>query len=209
MRLSTLEGFQEDTFATDSLQHIMSLLNSMDHYAFTLLTSISLSGNRSRVRDIWVFLGPPQDPPSDSGTSSVDLSSPRGVTFYKVIDGQPGTAQRRDGTHTRAGSAPVGSPASPVQANHSRSVTDPTPTTHGASSTMTSSMLKKNSSKLSSPSSPLAAPAMGMVTSYGDETNTTQRENSTCSVDMTGVGTAALRELGGKHSLDIVSDVLC
>jgi hypothetical protein len=49
-------GFQEDTFATDSLRHILTLLSSLDTHAFTLLASISLT-NRSRVKDLWIFTG--------------------------------------------------------------------------------------------------------------------------------------------------------
>lgn len=49
-------GFQEDTFASDSLRHILTLLSSLDTHAFTLLTSLSLS-NRSRVKDLWIFTG--------------------------------------------------------------------------------------------------------------------------------------------------------
>ena len=51
-------GFQEDTFATDSLRHILSLLSALDANQFTLLASLSLT-NRSRVKDLWVFTGPP------------------------------------------------------------------------------------------------------------------------------------------------------
>src|SRR5262245_17225121 len=51
------EGFQEDTFATDSLRHILSLLSSLDTHSFSLLASITLS-NRSHVKDLWIFTGP-------------------------------------------------------------------------------------------------------------------------------------------------------
>ena len=205
--LTLLAGFQEDTFSTDSLQHIMSLLSSLDHYAFTLLTSISLSGNRSRVRDMWIFCGPPQDLPTDPGASSSDLGSPRGVAFFNITDGPAGPSQLREGMHSRAGTVPVGSNASP-QVVHSRSATDPTPTTRGISPTMTHSVLKKHSAKQTSPTSPLAAPAMGAMISSSDDTESAGRGNSACSVDMTGVGTAASREHGGKRSLDNVCDVL-
>ena len=49
-------GFQQDTFATDSLRHILALLTSLDSHSFSLLTSLSLS-NRSRVKDLWIFTG--------------------------------------------------------------------------------------------------------------------------------------------------------
>ena len=49
-------GFQQDTFATDSLRHILALLTSLDSHSFSLLTSLSLT-NRSRVKDLWIFTG--------------------------------------------------------------------------------------------------------------------------------------------------------
>jgi hypothetical protein len=49
-------GFQQDTFATDSLRHILALLTSLDSHSFPLLTSLSLT-NRSRVKDLWIFTG--------------------------------------------------------------------------------------------------------------------------------------------------------
>ncbi|PBK76984.1 hypothetical protein ARMSODRAFT_948852 [Armillaria solidipes] len=55
-KLKGYKWFQEDTFATDSLQHILSLLTSLDAHSFTLLTSLSLT-NRSRVKDLWIFTG--------------------------------------------------------------------------------------------------------------------------------------------------------
>lgn len=61
--------FQEDTFATDSLRHILSLLSSLEVFGFTLLTSLSLNG-RSRFKDLWVFLGLSQAIPTESRPSS-------------------------------------------------------------------------------------------------------------------------------------------
>ncbi|KAF8649866.1 hypothetical protein AX16_005628 [Volvariella volvacea WC 439] len=46
--------FQQDTFATDSLTYILSLLSTLDQHSFSLVTSLSLS-SRSRVKDLWVF----------------------------------------------------------------------------------------------------------------------------------------------------------
>jgi len=74
--LSTdFSGFQQDTFATDSLTHILSLLTSLDSHSFTLLTSISLT-NRSRVKDLWIFTGPTLDVEDISEQSLVDTSGP-------------------------------------------------------------------------------------------------------------------------------------
>ena len=67
----SLQGFQEDTFAADSLHHILSILSSLDTHSFSLLTSISLS-NRSRVKDLWIFTGPSS--PSDQDTDSISQS---------------------------------------------------------------------------------------------------------------------------------------
>ncbi|KAH9082023.1 hypothetical protein EDB83DRAFT_2670321 [Lactarius deliciosus] len=70
--------FQEDTFATDSLRHILSLLSSLDVFGFTLLTSLSLNG-RSRFKDLWVFLGLSQTIPTESrprGSYPVPANSP-------------------------------------------------------------------------------------------------------------------------------------
>ncbi|EGN97623.1 hypothetical protein SERLA73DRAFT_161581 [Serpula lacrymans var. lacrymans S7.3] len=55
-KLKGYKWFQEDTFATDSLRHILSLLSSLDTHAFSLVASLSLS-NRSRVKDLWIFTG--------------------------------------------------------------------------------------------------------------------------------------------------------
>ena len=49
-------GFQQDTFGTDSLRHILALLTALDSHSFSLLTSLSLS-NRSRLKDLWIFTG--------------------------------------------------------------------------------------------------------------------------------------------------------
>jgi hypothetical protein len=62
-------GFQEDTFATDSLRHILSLLGTLDGFGFTLLTSLSLN-NRSRSKDLWIFTGVSQTNPPESQASS-------------------------------------------------------------------------------------------------------------------------------------------
>ena len=67
--VSPYAGFQEDTFATDSLRHILSLLGSLDGFGFTLLTSLTLN-NRSRSKDLWIFTGLSQANPSGSQSSS-------------------------------------------------------------------------------------------------------------------------------------------
>ncbi|KAF8912832.1 hypothetical protein CPB84DRAFT_1759610 [Gymnopilus junonius] len=82
-KLKGYKWFQQDTFATDSLRHILSLLSSLDAHSFTLLTSISLT-NRSRVKDLWVFTGPaPEDglfPSSDHALETMSGRVPRSLT---------------------------------------------------------------------------------------------------------------------------------
>jgi hypothetical protein len=56
-KLKGYKWFQQDTFATDSLRHILALLTSLDSHSFSLLTSLSLA-KRSRVKDLWIFTGP-------------------------------------------------------------------------------------------------------------------------------------------------------
>ncbi|KAL1748892.1 hypothetical protein HDZ31DRAFT_28473 [Schizophyllum fasciatum] len=70
-KLKGYRWFQEDTFATDSLRHILSLLSALDANSFSLLASLSLT-NRSRVKDLWVFTGPPS--PSAIYTDSANAS---------------------------------------------------------------------------------------------------------------------------------------
>lgn len=70
---SVLPGFNEDTFATDSLHQILSLLTSLDGHACTMVTSLSICG-RSRVKDLWVFIGPGSPDPYDWPDSPVSQS---------------------------------------------------------------------------------------------------------------------------------------
>ncbi|KAF9654343.1 hypothetical protein BDM02DRAFT_3158103 [Thelephora ganbajun] len=63
-RLRGYRWFQEDTFAVDSLRHILNLLESLDSHAFTLLASLTLSGH-SRVKDLWIFTGSSDEPQED------------------------------------------------------------------------------------------------------------------------------------------------
>jgi hypothetical protein len=79
-------GFQADTFATDSLKYILSLLNALDARGFVLLTSLSLSG-RSRVKDLWIFTGPP--PPTSGIGASTSI-------FYDSSAMQPISAQNSE-----------------------------------------------------------------------------------------------------------------
>lgn len=68
-----LSGFNEDTFATDSLHQILSLLTSLDGHACTMVTSLSICG-RSRVKDLWVFIGPGSPDPYDQNCPESPIS---------------------------------------------------------------------------------------------------------------------------------------
>ncbi|KAI0374253.1 hypothetical protein BV20DRAFT_935857 [Pilatotrama ljubarskyi] len=77
-KLKGYKWFQENTFAIDSLQQILSLLSALDRHSFTLLTSLTIGG-RSRTRDFWIFTGPPaeqaspESPPASPTGSSLEL----------------------------------------------------------------------------------------------------------------------------------------
>ncbi|KAF8446106.1 hypothetical protein L210DRAFT_3758239 [Boletus edulis BED1] len=65
--------FNEDTFATDSLHQILSLLTSLDGHACTMVTSLSICG-RSRVKDLWVFIAPGSPDPYDQNWPESPIS---------------------------------------------------------------------------------------------------------------------------------------
>ncbi|KAJ2918986.1 hypothetical protein MD484_g1380, partial [Candolleomyces efflorescens] len=122
-KLKGYKWFQQDNFATDSLQHILSLLSSLDAHSFTLLTSLSLT-NRSRVKDLWIFTGP-APPGSDnlneetsvhghSRDHSVELRRPAGESVEVSRSNQ----HRRLATETSL------TPPQPMASHHSRSATE-------------------------------------------------------------------------------------
>ncbi|KAK0465403.1 uncharacterized protein EV420DRAFT_1514178 [Desarmillaria tabescens] len=122
-KLKGYKWFQEDTFASDSLQHILSLLSSLDAHSFTLLTSLSLT-NRSRVKDLWIFTGlsPPSDETilPDSPVPSILNSSHPSFTI-------PSSAH-----HRKLTTEPSTIPRSPSPL-HPRTVTDGPHRPHGGS----------------------------------------------------------------------------
>jgi hypothetical protein len=159
-------GFQEDTFATDSLQHILALLSSLDAHGFKLLTSLSLT-NRSRIKDLWIFTGPgepvfPDSPPSTPNGSRIDLrrTPGQGNAHYRGSmdaggssggsshDGRsPGSS---GGGHSRLAVSPTITPFPPPYQNsaaqssgHIRSSSEPTPNARGGSFAMARALLRK------------------------------------------------------------------
>ncbi|KAF8973732.1 hypothetical protein BDZ97DRAFT_1776521 [Flammula alnicola] len=94
-KLKGYKWFEQDTFATDSLRHILSLLTSLDTHAFSLLTSISLT-NRSRVKDLWIFTGPAPEDVVENGLldlpyNSVKTSPPPATGSFGDTALSPGT----------------------------------------------------------------------------------------------------------------------
>ncbi|KIY72748.1 hypothetical protein CYLTODRAFT_449492 [Cylindrobasidium torrendii FP15055 ss-10] len=112
-KLKGYRWFQQDTFATDSLRHILTLLSALDAQSFTLLSSISLTNNRSRVKDLWLFTGPA--PLNEEGAFP---DSP--VPSHRAI---PQRDVEAFNGHKRMATEPIGSPP-PSYQHHARAVTD-------------------------------------------------------------------------------------
>ncbi|KAF5382962.1 hypothetical protein D9757_006382 [Collybiopsis confluens] len=101
--------FQEDTFATDSLRYILSLLSSLDAQSFTLQASISLTG-RSRNKDLWLFTGPPPPDTLDSPPPSIVNASNSDIHGHALA------------FHRRIATEPIGTPLPTMY--HGRAATD-------------------------------------------------------------------------------------
>ncbi|KAJ7102223.1 hypothetical protein B0H15DRAFT_898282 [Mycena belliarum] len=120
-KLKGYKWFHEDTFATDSLRHILSLLSSLDAHSFSLLTSISLT-SRSRVKDLWIFTGP--------AASSMDLfESPEPsilnsshAELRRAVPGSDPSSQSQHSLHRRLASEP--SAHAVMHHSHARAATD-------------------------------------------------------------------------------------
>ncbi|KAG7099385.1 hypothetical protein E1B28_001240 [Marasmius oreades] len=196
-KLKGYKWFQEDTFAADSLRHILSLLSSLDAHSFTLQTSLSLT-SRSRVKDLWIFTGPPSSvlddaPLPDSASHSLSSSS---QTALRCKMPTPETVATN--SHKKLVTEPLLEtiPLSPSQAPHQRAMTDQpncgdlspwtaTPPSPHSPSPSVSNLLRK------------AAPRAQVPVSVhdGDPPNGTEYRAVLPSVipegvpDMTGIGT--------------------
>ncbi|KAK0208581.1 hypothetical protein DFS33DRAFT_1253036 [Desarmillaria ectypa] len=133
-KLKGYKWFQEDTFASDSLQHILSLLSSLDAHSFTLLTSLSLT-NRSRVKDLWIFTGlsPPSDDMilPDSPVPSI-LNSSQSDVKRAFHSPEPLLHNSSSAHHRKLATEPCAIPRSPSPL-HPRAVTDGPHRLHGGS----------------------------------------------------------------------------
>ncbi|KAJ6519529.1 hypothetical protein C8R45DRAFT_918531 [Mycena sanguinolenta] len=141
-KLKGYKWFHEDTFATDSLRHILSLLSSLDAHSFSLLTSLTLTG-RSRVKDLWIFTGPaailndslPESPaPSILNYSAAEIGRRPVPEIPGVLS--PTSLNSQQSLHRRLASEPnVPTPLSP---SHARAATD-SPTGSGGSRRLSNS----------------------------------------------------------------------
>ncbi|KAI0824250.1 hypothetical protein BC628DRAFT_454837 [Trametes gibbosa] len=181
-KLKGYKWFQENTFAIDSLQQILSLLSALDRHSFTLLTSLTI-GNRSRTRDFWIFTGPPgehgslESPPASPTESSLEL--------------------RHNGfTHGQHGGSLSGSARPPSDAPSSQA---------RSNSPFTSSPLKHMSlgagSKLKKP-----FPKADMPSAFKSDASlidSVKLSSDVGSLDMTGVGTTHRRAASQPHTPDV------
>ena len=132
-----LSGFNEDTFATDSLQQILSLLTALDAHACSMIASLSFNG-QSRVKDLWIFIGPgssesydqywPDSPVSQTGSMLDVRRSNRASTPDQGSN--PDTGVIPSSLHRRGASGPQypaqGFPQSqsPPAPHHHRAATE-------------------------------------------------------------------------------------
>ena len=130
----SLSGFNEDTFATDSLHQILSLLTSLDGHACTMVASLSICG-RSRVKDLWIFIGPgssdaydqywPESPISPSGSTLDVRRSNRASTPEPGHNSDAGVIPTS--LHRRIATAPqhlLPPPHGPSTSHHARATTE-------------------------------------------------------------------------------------
>ncbi|PCH33565.1 hypothetical protein WOLCODRAFT_160170 [Wolfiporia cocos MD-104 SS10] len=175
--------FQEDTFAADSLQQILTLMATLDTHAFTLLTSLTLT-RRSRKHDLWIFTGPSEGSPSfdtphpSPGNSSLELKA-EGLPYTLQSSNEklaPVNMSYRSGNTTLVSSSPLKQstfPAHQEQGNSSR----------------------RAPPKVQIPAS--SAPEADSVASSPVDNKQHPFSSSMGSVDMTGVGSG--RGKGGER----------
>lgn len=210
-------GFQEDTFSTDSLKHILALLASLDESSSSLVTSISLSGSRSRVKDLWIFIGPPQEMSDVLSNSSVELVrtlSPSGsLSALRAAAGPSGSQSANnsmDTLHKRGASAPIHAGAPSPLGMHERSATElvaqPITRSRTISPRNSRTVLRKKGSHQghSPPSSahgdlPLGRSSMDEIRLTGQRTNLFAADET----DMTGIGSGGLRNFATRSVGDV------
>ncbi|OSD03518.1 hypothetical protein PYCCODRAFT_1365624 [Trametes coccinea BRFM310] len=178
-KLKGYKWFQENTFAIDSLQQILSLLSALDRHSFTLLTSLTI-GKRARTRDFWIFTGPP-------GENGVPESPPASPTGSSV--------ELKNGFHHHGGSVSGSArPSSEGQSSQGRSTSPFASSPLRQMTLSTGSKLKKPFPKAELPQ------AFKSETSLDD---VGRLPSDVGSVDMTGVGTAHRRAASQPRTPDV------
>ena len=158
------------------------MLSSLDIFGFTLLTSLSLSG-RSRVKDLWVFLGLSQANPNESRPDS-------------PIDSKMAPSDRIRG---RRGSypAPANSHTSSNPRGHTRAASSNNITSSGTGPRSSKSgVVRKPAPRAQLPVSVAHStashehiPDAESPTTHADELRMELQSSVGSAVDMTGVGT--------------------
>ncbi|KZT06883.1 uncharacterized protein LAESUDRAFT_725634 [Laetiporus sulphureus 93-53] len=172
-KLKGYKFFQQDTFAADSLQQILTVLTTLDTHAFMLMTSLTLT-KRSRKHDLWIFTGPPEDVPvMDSPYPSPIRSS------LELQDSSPYAAQA-----SNEKLAPVVSP---------HRVGSTTPSTSSPLKPSSPTMYKAQGQLLRKPSPKIQLPRAYLAeadsaTSSPVDSKQHPFSSSMGSVDMTGIG---------------------
>ncbi|KAI5122594.1 hypothetical protein M0805_004809 [Coniferiporia weirii] len=199
-RLKGYRWFQEDNFSADSLHQIFHLLSELDLHAFSLLTSITLSGNHSRVKDLWIFSGPPSEASSDSITNGLNVELPhdlspsglKNVPYPILTSSLRGTNNFGDTLHVRSGSSPGSLPGSSSTLAHARSSTEPNASSsYHRTPPISGSVLRKKSTfrPVGTIPSPLGRSSSEEFSMRGPDIATNER------VDMTGIGSGGQRNL--------------
>jgi hypothetical protein len=197
-------GFQEDTFAQDSLRHILTLLAALDTHGFKLLSSVTLT-SRSRIKDLWLFTGAS----AETLVSDSPYVSPRASSLdlvrQEIPEGTPSQAVR----HVRSATAPspsssgalgLGGPGhakSPLAKSSSEAMSSPVmPLPSPSQSSPLRSVLRKPTPK--SANSSMGTLRQELVEAHSSEQFMASLPSEVGSgVNMTGVGTVRAHEIHG------------
>ncbi|KAI0079593.1 hypothetical protein K474DRAFT_596866 [Panus rudis PR-1116 ss-1] len=204
-KLKGYKWYQENTFATDSLRHILYLLSALDRHGFELLVSISL-GKRSRVKDLWIFTGVARSHYADSSTVT-----PNGSSLELRREGTPQNplalshGSKLGFALSKAQTVPIGNGVANGHTLHTRSASDTTPV---RSSPLKSSPFTRATGRLLRKASPKkdgppAIPEQPESTTTSPTQSPRVGSNSIGSCDMTGVGSGMRRSFDLSRTPDV------
>ena len=198
------------------MHHILGLLASLDGHGFSLLTSLSLS-SRSRVKDLWIFIGDfhPESQPSTPSGSRTDLR--REATPQRDTSIVPGPSPLSYGADKRRASRQLHAPPGLGSGSSEPSTSSPLKP-HASPFAKVQNALRKPSPKIGIPVAllddyldpsfngvpPVNSPATGPSSGRGQGVRTSfspgkmvrslSNPSSVGSVDMTGIGARRLRK---------------